>query len=66
MPFLNKNDPRLFENIQWSTESVFAETMNIAKMLQLKVHLLERLNDIDAYSDLSEQLKKLISIKDSN
>jgi|TARA_R110002050_G_scaffold17653_7_gene52104 hypothetical protein len=63
---LNKNDPRLFENIQWSTESVFAETMNIAKMLQLKVHLLERLNDIDAYSDLSEQLKKLISIKDSN
>jgi len=58
---LNKNDSRLFKNIQWSTHSVLAETMAIAKEIQLKVHLLESLNDIDEYKDLTENLKKLVS-----
>ena len=58
---LNKNDSRLFKNIQWSTHSVLAETMDIAKEIQLKVHLLESLNDIDEYKDLNEILKELVS-----
>ncbi|WP_339925551.1 TIGR04282 family arsenosugar biosynthesis glycosyltransferase [uncultured Cyclobacterium sp.] len=58
---LNKNDPRLFENIEWSTKSVFTETMDIAKKIPLKTHLLESLNDIDEYKDLNEALKGLVS-----
>ncbi|EPR66107.1 TIGR04282 family arsenosugar biosynthesis glycosyltransferase [Cyclobacterium qasimii] len=60
---LNKNDPRLFENIEWSTQSVFTETMDIAKKIPLKIHLLESLNDIDEYKDLNEELKELVSKK---
>ncbi|MDO6437998.1 TIGR04282 family arsenosugar biosynthesis glycosyltransferase [Cyclobacterium sp. 1_MG-2023] len=62
---LNKNDGQLFENIAWSSDSVFANTIAIATEKQLKVHLLECLNDIDEYSDLSDQLIALISETDS-
>ncbi|GAB3001467.1 TIGR04282 family arsenosugar biosynthesis glycosyltransferase [uncultured Cyclobacterium sp.] len=62
---LNKNDGQLFENIVWSSDSVFANTMAIATEKQLKVHLLECLNDIDEYSDLNDQLIALISEIDS-
>ena len=49
----------LFEEVQWSTESVLKQTLEKAETLGLKVSLLESLNDIDT----EEDLKKLISKK---
>lgn len=62
---LNKNDGQLFKNIAWSSDAVFANTIAIATEKQLKVHLLECLNDIDEYSDLCDHLKALVSKIDS-
>ena len=62
---LNKNDGQLFKNIAWSSDAVFANTIAIATEKQLKVHLLECLNDINEYSDLCDPLKALVSKIDS-
>jgi hypothetical protein len=57
---LRKADRRLFENIQWSTSTVFSKTMERAEEAKLKTYLLEKLNDIDEYQDLNDSLKKLL------
>lgn len=62
---LNENNGQLFDNIAWSSDSVFSNTIAIATQQQLKVHLLECLNDIDEYSDLSDELIALVSENDA-
>jgi uncharacterized protein len=42
----------LFRNIEWSTNTVFIETLNKIKFQQLTMHLLPELNDIDEKADL--------------
>ncbi|MGZ5255377.1 MAG: TIGR04282 family arsenosugar biosynthesis glycosyltransferase [Flavitalea sp.] len=41
----------LFENIDWSTEHVLKQTLNICEQLGLSVQLLEELSDIDNEKD---------------
>jgi rSAM/selenodomain-associated transferase 1 len=49
---LRSNRPSLFENIQWSTNRVFQETVARAKSADLKIHTLRVLSDIDTIEDL--------------
>ncbi len=44
--------PALFENIEWSTETVFEKTMQIADSLELRVHVGPVFYDIDDVSGL--------------
>ena len=48
---LRQNQPGLFENIAWSSWSVFTETMARAKALGLKSFLLRTLSDVDTRDD---------------
>jgi len=43
--------PELFDDIEWSTDSVLNSTIEIAKSLNLKVHQIETLSDIDYIED---------------
>ncbi len=43
--------PQLFQNIQWSSSTVFAETIKIVNGLGLKYDQLPKLSDIDYYQD---------------
>lgn len=47
----------LFTQKSWSTSTVLSETLTDAKKMDLKVHLLRELNDVDVYEDFSEALK---------
>ena len=49
---LSKMIPKLFENINWSTESVFDQTLEALRNNENSYQLLEMLNDIDTESDL--------------
>ena len=49
---LSKMIPKLFENINWSTESVFDQTLEPLRNNENSYQLLEMLNDIDTESDL--------------
>jgi len=42
----------IFQNKQWSTESLFEKTMLELKEKKIKVSLLQTLNDIDTFEDL--------------
>ncbi len=53
---------RLFDNIVWSTETVYAETIERIKISNKTYSVLPLLNDIDTINDLSEALLKEISI----
>jgi len=44
--------PELFASMEWGTEKVFEKTMERAKQRNLKVHVLERLSDVDTPDDL--------------
>lgn len=44
----------LFEQMEWSTEVVFHETLNRAKVANLKVKVLRELVDLDTLDDLKE------------
>jgi uncharacterized protein len=44
--------PELFNNIAWSTDRVLSQTLAIAKGLNLSIHLLPELPDIDRPEDL--------------
>lgn len=48
---LKKAHPSLFENIPWSTETVFEETLSRIKALHLSLYLLPELYDIDDVED---------------
>lgn len=49
---LNQHRPALFQNINWSTESVLAETLAIAQSHSLRVSQLRELTDVDTLPDL--------------
>ncbi|WP_340199835.1 TIGR04282 family arsenosugar biosynthesis glycosyltransferase [Ascidiimonas sp. W6] len=42
--------PEIFENKKWGTSTVLKDTL--AQLTTKKIHLLERLNDIDIYEDI--------------
>ena len=44
--------PALFRDIAWSTGTVFADTLDIARRLNLRVAVLEELSDVDTVEDL--------------
>jgi rSAM/selenodomain-associated transferase 1 len=44
--------PRIFEGMQWSTESVFERTMEIFRKHSVKVHILPQWRDVDTPEDL--------------
>jgi len=48
---MNKHRQQLFRDIEWSTSSVLEKTMEKASGANLKVHLLEKLYDVDHYAD---------------
>ena len=49
---MNSCQPRLFEEVEWSTNRVFEQTTERAKALGLQVHGLRYLSDIDHPEDL--------------
>lgn len=49
---LKKNSPGLFNGITWSSDAVFTQTMEKAKVLGLRVATLPVLPDIDTEADL--------------
>ena len=61
---LTKVHPKIFNNKNWGTETIFLETMQ--DLDNVDVHLLVDLNDIDAYDDLKQhkELIKKINLND--
>ncbi|MEJ2278029.1 MAG: TIGR04282 family arsenosugar biosynthesis glycosyltransferase [Candidatus Lokiarchaeota archaeon] len=51
---LKKFYPQLFENKEWSTSTVFMDTLNDVKRLDLSIFLLPTLSDIDNVYDLKD------------
>jgi hypothetical protein len=49
---LSRPEPRLFENIPWSTPEVFNRTVACAKACELSYTLLEELEDLDQVENL--------------
>ncbi len=49
----------IFSEITFSTESVFEETLSLAKRNGITCHCLNRLNDIDQIDDLKQYLQQL-------
>jgi rSAM/selenodomain-associated transferase 1 len=48
---LRASQPKLFENISWSSEHVLAETLQRAKALALRIQLLRILTDVDTETE---------------
>ena len=53
----------LFENIEWSTNWVFDQTMAACKAMNVNVSLLRKLNDIDTMEDLKREPALLNMLK---
>jgi hypothetical protein len=53
---MNKAYRTLFENINWSTNTVLSSTIELASKLGLTYHLLTELSDIDTVGDLKRTL----------
>jgi uncharacterized protein len=49
---LNEPQPLLFQGPAWSSSTVMAETLDLARHLDLRVHLLSTWPDIDTYDNL--------------
>jgi rSAM/selenodomain-associated transferase 1 len=61
---LKKSYPELFQDKNWSTDSVLSETLNTVKNLKLSYSLLPLLGDIDTLEDLKEsQLYDQLDLK---
>jgi hypothetical protein len=56
---MRKFYPEVFRNIEWSTSSVLADTMAIARGMNLSVKVLDTLVDVDTLADW-EKVKNLI------
>ncbi len=61
---MKKFNPALFENIDWSTDKVFNQTIVVCRKLNLSVSLLPELNDIDNEEDLKNYASLLFMKKD--
>ena len=57
---LKKPIPELFVNINWSTETVFEETIAVASQLDLNYHLLPELTDIDTITEWKQWVNRLV------
>ena len=55
---LNQSQPRLFDNIPWSTATVLRETLARAKDAGLRATLLRELNDVDDEADWRDFLSR--------
>ncbi|TVR86994.1 MAG: glycosyltransferase [Saprospirales bacterium] len=55
---MNKHQPQLFRNIEWSTSSVLEKTMEKASGANFRVHLLEELYDVDHYEDWERYMEE--------
>lgn len=53
--------PEAFDGIDWSTGSVFLQTLEILVNHKRSVHTLSEMRDIDTIEDLSELLKEVVS-----
>lgn len=51
--------PELFKEVNWSTDSVFRETLNKIKSVEGSVHLLRTLNDVDTLDDWKQNKAKI-------
>jgi len=51
---MNDFEPSIFENIDWSTDQVFDQTINTIKKLNKSCYLLPELSDIDYEEDWKE------------
>jgi uncharacterized protein len=60
---MKKVDNRLFEDIDWSTERVFAQTLDRARELTLNVRLLPKLYDVDDATALRRLCGELLDEK---
>lgn len=56
---MNEFHPRLFDDIDWSTDRVFSQTLDRVNSLGLEYHLLEELNDVDYQEDWNSVKNKL-------
>ena len=54
---MNKPEPRVFNNIHWSTANVLCETLNIASSLDLRVKCLDLVWDVDTGVDYKRWLE---------
>ena len=54
---IKQNHPELFEEINWSTNSVLNETLKRLENLKFSNYLLNKLIDIDTADNLSEWIK---------
>lgn len=64
--FSNNNHPYLFENIDWSTEKVFKQTIERIKQSEIKNKVLNYYNDIDEISDINSNVIKIINSYNPN
>ncbi len=55
--------PDVFDNIEWSTNKVFDQTMAVCKEMNTNVSLLRKLNDIDTIEDVKRQPALLNMLK---
>jgi rSAM/selenodomain-associated transferase 1 len=55
---LKESQPRLFDGIAWSTETVFAQTLQRCHAVGLLVHQLRQLDDIDVEEDWRRFLER--------
>lgn len=58
---MSRLHPAIFENIPWSSESVYSCTIDILQQLNLTYHLLPLLSDIDTLEDLHQTMPELLS-----
>ena len=58
-----KIESSLFADVEWSSERVLAQTLNNARQIKYRVHLLETVRDIDTLSDLNHysELRALVT-----
>lgn len=56
---MNRFYRRLFEDLPWSTDKVLTQTLAIADDLNVKVHLLPELNDVDREEDWKQVKDRL-------
>ena len=61
---MKKLIPELFANKAWSTESVAADTLKDAENLNLQVHQLTTLNDVDVEADLGNWADEILMHKE--
>jgi glycosyltransferase A (GT-A) superfamily protein (DUF2064 family) len=58
---MKKLHPELFQNIAWSTDRVYAETIAVLQQQDLCYQTLETLTDVDEEKDLPEEWRRALN-----